>query len=119
MQSSDWVTLVTKLTALGFSYVLHFELSCPTCGDWRSACLADSEFRPTCPRCGELGDLAILGRGLTKAEIGWKLISPALPASYKREGSYDGNSSRYARVMSRKRCEKFFARARRELAGIR
>jgi hypothetical protein len=118
MQSPTWAELVAQLAAFGFKAILYFELSCRH-GDWRGGMLADSESPPVCPSCGEAFSVAILARGLTRSpEIPWKLVSPALPESWKIDEDYK-NSSRYNRVWSRKRCDAFFRRAKRELAGVR
>jgi hypothetical protein len=120
LQSLTWAELVNELTPRGFVLVLHFELACKHCGDWRSAFLMDSEFRPVCPRCGEVGDLAILGRGLTKsANVCWRCVSPGLPESSKTDERPEAEMQRGERRMDRRRCQKFWDRARSELAGIR
>jgi hypothetical protein len=119
VQLPTWDTVVSELTQLGFRQILHFELSCRH-GDWRGAMHADSESPPVCPSCGEAFSVSILARGLTRSpEIPWKLISPALPAALKIDSDYQNTPNRYNRIWSRKRCDKFFARARAELAGIR
>jgi hypothetical protein len=119
MQSPTWAELVNELTPRGFVLVLHFELACAACGDWRSAGLMDSQFRPTCPRCGEVSEVSILGRGLTRESVvPWRLVSPALPQALKADERPAAAMQRGERVVSRKRCERFFARARRELAGV-
>jgi hypothetical protein len=114
-----WDTVVSELTQLGFKQILYLEISCRH-GDSRGAMLADSESPPVCPSCGEAFSVAILARGLTRSpETPWKLISPALPAAWKIDTDYQNAPNRYSRVWSRKRCDAFFRRARRELAGVR
>jgi hypothetical protein len=72
-----WSLLCEQLP--GFRQVLHFELSCPHCGDFRSAISVDSEsMRLPCPRCGETHRPFVLGRGLTRNTVAWVLVSPAL-----------------------------------------
>jgi len=119
LQSLTWADLAAQLAESGFKAILYFELSCRH-GDWRGAMLADSEVPPVCPSCGEAFSVAILARGLTRSpEIPWKLVSPSLPDSWKVDTDSQETRSRYNRVWSRKRCDAFFRRAKRELAGVR
>lgn len=120
MQLPEWVSLVTELTQHGYIELVFVELACPAHGDWRGAVADIAGNVLTCPKCQQPAEAAILGRGLTRRpEIEWKCISPALPEAWKIDRTEGESNSRYARVASRKRCEKFFARARAELARIR
>lgn len=77
MAALPWSCLVEQLA--GFRQVLHFELSCPQHGDWRSAMPLEAESqRAQCPRCGEPYRAAILARGLTRNTVAWVLVSPSL-----------------------------------------
>lgn len=110
MQLPEWGTLVIELEQCGFSEVLYFELACK-CGDWRSAFQRGSGFRPACPRCGNPGDFAILGRGLVQnSEIAWVCVSKRLPASHK---IYREDAVPEPRTSDRR--PKFYERAQREL----
>jgi hypothetical protein len=108
--------LARELMAIGFRKVLWIELTCPAHGDWRGVCGLDEQSL-CCPRCQQAAEAAILARGLTRDTVAWKCVSPAVPQRLKAEESYEGTSG-YVKVISRKRCDKFFARARAELAGI-
>ena len=118
MQSPDWVTLVTDLTQHGFFELLFVEVFCPRDGDWRGAVTGLSENILPCPKCEQPAEVAILGRGLTKTqEIEWKCVSPSLRAGDKTHRE-DGPTVLIRSDSGRRRCSKFYERARRELAEM-
>ena len=116
MQSPDWVTLVTDLTQHGFCDLLFVEIFCPQDGDWRGAVTGLSENILPCPKCEQPAEVAILGRGLTKTpDIEWKCVSPPLRAGDKTHRE-DAPTVPIRSDSGRRRCSKFYDRARRELA---
>lgn len=112
--------LSVELLEAGYHRVFWVEITCPAHGDFRGACAWDGQTL-CCPRCQEAVEASLLARGLTKyPAVPWKCVSPALPQAWKKaDDRPQAAMPRGARVMSRKRCERFFERARQELAGIR
>jgi hypothetical protein len=110
--------LALELLKAGYHLVFWVEITCPDHGDWRGACAWDGQTL-CCPRCQEAVEASLLARGLTKdPTVPWKCVSPALPQGWKTDDRPAAAMQRGERVISRKRCDKFFARARRELAGV-
>jgi hypothetical protein len=117
MQGFDELAL--ELLEAGYHLVFWVEIECAHHGAFRGTAAWDGQTL-CCPRCQEAVQASLLARGVTKdPAFPWRCVSPALPAGYKTDDRPGPPAmQRGERVSSRKRCDKFFARARRELAGV-
>ena len=112
-----WEEIRAELVAFGFLELLYVELECAKHGALRIGFLADSEFRPACPKCGTMCDAAVLARGLSRQPTDWTCASPALPDSYKRHRE-DPIIVLRCKQNTRRRRPEFLERARRELQEV-
>ncbi len=111
-----WQELRAELIGFGFLEVLHSELTCRRCGDFRVAFLPDSEPRVICPKCCAPVDFAVLGRGLTRVLSDAICISPSLSDRHKGHRE-DPIMVLRCKQNTRRRRPEFLERARRELDG--
>ena len=112
-----WQELRAELIGFGFLEVLHSELTCRRCGDFRVAFLPDSEPRVICPRCCAPVDFAVLGRGLTRVLSDAICISPSLSDRHKAHRE-DPVFVQPCKLNTRRRRPEFLERARRELMEV-
>jgi hypothetical protein len=119
MQLTGFGALAAEMIQHGYRVVYLVELECHQHGAFRGA-IAGTDDILLCPKCGQASESAILGRGLTRTpEIPWLCVSPAAPASARKAAeSYEGTSGS-VKVIDRQRRPEFWARARRELDGIK
>jgi hypothetical protein len=80
-----WTDMRLGLMAVGYHRILHVELSCIDCGDWRGQLREEQEFY-SCPGCGKASKLRFACEGFSRSPDfpGWRLIEPSLKRSLQR-----------------------------------